>query len=75
MSATLRRQKLEAALEALKCAGSNLDGAQEFADVVGDRPDVDSCMELAIILTQQAQSLTKWALSLLADGVAAKAAP
>ncbi|MGH7144760.1 MAG: hypothetical protein ACREJ2_11630 [Planctomycetota bacterium] len=75
MSATLRRQKLTAALEALRCAESNLDEAQEFADAQGDRPDVDGCLELAIVLTQQARSSTKWAATLLEDGAAVKAMP
>lgn len=59
----------------VQCAESNLDAAQEFADCVGDRPDVDSCMQLAIVLIQQARGLAKWANTLLADGVAAKALP
>lgn len=75
LSPTLRRQQLEAALEALKCAESNLDAAQEFADCVGDRPDVDACVELAIVLIQQARGATRWAVTLFEDGVAAKALP
>jgi hypothetical protein len=75
VSVTLRRQKLEAALQALQCAICNITDAQEFAECVGDRPDADGCMELAIVLTQQAKSCTQWALTLLTDGAAVKAMP
>lgn len=74
-SPALRRQKLEDALAALKCAESNIDAAQEIADSIGDRPEPEGCMELAILLTQQARDCTKWALTLLVDGAAVNALP
>lgn len=74
-SPTRRAAKLDKALGALQAAETLMDEAQEFSDCVGDRPDPDACLELAILQIQQAATLGKWALALLEEGVAVKEMP
>lgn len=75
MNFATRKRLLERVLQRLAEAAELIEPAQGYSDCIGARPDVDGAVEFSLRAIHDARGLTRWALSLLEDGAAAKRMP